>query len=169
MVERLLVRDLMSVGVATCAPDTPIIEIARVLIEKKLEAVVILNNEGHAIGIVSQKELVKAYTRDNHQQLTAEAIMHDGVPSVPPDIPLTAAAQIMQDHDIRMIYLMHHAGGIAYPAAVLSYQHLLRHMAARSDEELNDLGIKAARQAPLDEFLQKRDAARKRASFPHQE
>ena len=169
MAERLLVRDLMSVGVATCAPDTPIIEIARVLIEKKLEAVVILNNEGHAIGIVSQKELVKAYTRDNHQQLTAEAIMHDGVPSVPPDIPLTAAAQIMQDHDIRMIYLMHHAGGIAYPAAVLSYQHLLRHMAARSDEELNDLGIKAARQAPLDEFLQKRDAARKRASFPHQE
>ncbi len=169
MAERQLVRDLMSVGVATCAPDTPIIEIAHVLIEKKLEAVVVLNNEGHAIGIVSQKELVKAYTRDNHQQLTAEAIMHDGVPSVPPDIPLTAAAQIMQDQDIRVIYLMHHAGGIAYPAAVLSYQHLMRHMVARSDEELNDLGIKAARQAPLDEFLQKRDAARKRASFPHQE
>ncbi len=169
MAERLLVRDLMSVGVATCAPDTPIIEIARLLLEKKLEAVVVLNEEGHAVGIVSQKELVKAYTRDNHQQLTAEAIMHDGVPSVPPDIPLTAAAQIMQDQDIRVIYLMHHAGGIAYPAAVLSYQHLLRHLAARSDEELNDLGIKAARQAPLDEFLQKRDAARKRASFPHQE
>ena len=169
MAERLLVRDLMSVGVATCAPDTPIIEIARLLLEKKLEAVVVLNEEGHAVGIVSQKELVKAYTRDNHQQLTAEAIMHDGVPSVPPDIPLTAAAQIMQDQDIRVIYLMHHAGGIAYPAAVLSYQHLLRHLAARSDEELNDLGIKAARQAPLDEFLKKRDAARKRASFPHQE
>ncbi len=169
MAERLLVRDLMSVGVATCAPDTPIIEIARLLLEKQLEAVVVLNNEGHAIGIISQKELVKAYTRDKHQQLTAEAIMRDGVPSVPPDIPLTAAAQIMQDQGIRVIYLMHHAGGIAYPAAVLSYQHLLRHLAAHNDEELNDLGIKAARQAPLEEFIQKRDAARKQARFPHQE
>lgn len=169
MAERLLVRDLMSVGVATCAPNTPIIEIARLLLEKKLEAVVVLNEEGHAVGIVSQKELVQAYTRDNCRELTAEAIMHDGVPSVPPDIPLTAAAQIMQDQGIRVVYLMHHAGGIAYPAAVLSYQHLLRHLTARSDEELNDLGIKAARQAPLDEFIQKRDAARKRAGFPHQE
>lgn len=169
MAERLLVRDLMSVGVATCAPDTPIIEIARLLLEKQLEAVVVLNEEGHAVGVVSQKELAQAYTRDNRQELTAEAVMRDGVPSVPPDIPLTAAAQIMQDQGLRVVYLMHHAGGITYPAAVLSYQHLLRHLAARSDEELNDLGIKAARQAPLDEFIQKRDAARKRAGFPHQE
>lgn len=169
MTERLLVRDLMSVGVATCPPDTLIVEIARLLLDKQLEAIVVLDQEGHAVGVVSQDELVEAYTRDNWRDLTAEAVMCDGVPQVPPDIPLTAAAQIMQDQRVRVLFLMHHAGGIEYPAAALSYRSILRHLAARSDAELQDLGIAAARQPPLETFIQKRDAARQRSRLPDQE
>jgi CBS domain-containing protein len=166
MAERLLVRDLMTVGVATCSPETPVADIARLLLEKELEAVVVLDQEGFAAGIVSQDELARAYTRDDCRDLTAEAIMWERVPQVPPDIPLAAAAQLMQDQGVRMLFLMHHAGGIEYPAAAISYRHILRHLAARSDDELRDLGIAAARQAPLDKFIQKRDAARRRGRSP---
>ncbi len=76
---------------------------------------------------------------------------------MPPDIPLTAAAQMMQDQRVRVLFLMHHAGGIEYPAALISYQHLLRHLAARDDDELRDLGISAARQSPLETFIQRRE------------
>jgi hypothetical protein len=55
---------------------------------------------------------------------------------------------------------MHHAGGIEYPAAVLTYKHLMRLLAARSPEELADLGIQARRQSPIETFIQRRDAAR---------
>jgi hypothetical protein len=89
--------------------------------------------------------------------------MQDGVPQVPPDIPLPVAAQIMQDQGVRVVYMMHHAGGIAYPAAMLSYKHLLRHLAMESQSDLNDLGIKAEREAPLETFIRRRDAARQRA------
>ncbi len=68
----------------------------------------------------------------------------------------------MQDQGIRTLFLMHHAGGIEYPAAVLSYYHLLRHLVADSDEELRDLGVKAVRQTPLEAFINRRDAARRR-------
>jgi CBS domain-containing protein len=48
---RKLVRDLMKVGVASCAPETPITDIARLLKEKGLDTVIILDpEEGHAIG-----------------------------------------------------------------------------------------------------------------------
>ncbi len=169
MAERLLVRDLMSVGVATCPPATPIADIARLLLDKDLEAVVVLDPEGFAVGIVSQDDLVQAYTRQDWRDLTAESIMREGVPQVPPDIPLAAAAQLMRDKGVRVVFLMHNAAGIIYPAAALSYRHLLRHLAARSDDELQDLGIAAARQAPLDKFIEKRETARRRSQFPNQE
>jgi hypothetical protein len=38
----------------------------------------------------------------------------------------------------------------------------LRLLGARTKEELRDLGIRAARQSPLEAFIQRRDAARRR-------
>jgi CBS domain-containing protein len=156
-----LIRDLMTVGVLTCSPSTPAGDLARLLLEKGAEAVIVLDpTDGNALGMVSQAELVRVCASENAAQLTAEEIMREGVPQVPPDIPLEAAAQIMLDQGLRVLFLMHHAGGIVYPAGVLTFNHLLRMLAARSAEELHDLGIKASRQSPLEAYLQRRDAAR---------
>jgi CBS domain-containing protein len=158
-----LVRDLMTVGVPTCSSETSVIDLARLMLEQGWEAVVVLDAlEGHALGVVSQDELVRAYTHSEYRKISVMDIMRDGVPQVPPDIPLTTAAQIMQDQGVRVLFLMHHAGGIEYPAAMISYRHLLRHLIASDDEELRDLGIRAERQAPLDLFIQRREAARNR-------
>lgn len=160
-----LVRDLMSVGVLTCSPETPVVELTRILLEKDLEGAVVLDDRGHAAGIVSRDDLIRTYASgDDVQGLAVETMMQDGVPQIPPDIPLTAAAQIMQDRAVRIIFLMHHAGGIEYPAAMLSYTHLLRHMAMESVDDLSDLGIKADRESPLEAFYKRRDEARRQAS-----
>jgi len=165
-----LVRDLMTVGVPRCAPDTPIIDVARRLLQEDLEGLIVLDREGHAVGVVSRKELIRAYGRDDFQSLTAEEVMSEGVLQIPPDIPLGTAAQIMEDEGVRIVFMMHHAEGIYYPAAVLTYTHILRHIAADDANDLNDLGIKAQREPPLDTFIKRRDAARRRgASSPDQE
>ncbi len=169
MTPHTLVRDLMTVGVRTCPVGTPIVKIARLLLEEGLESVVVLDQEGHAVCLVSQDELVRAYAHGDWENLTAEDVMRDGVPQIPPDIPLTAAAQLMQDQGVRAFYLMHHAGGIEYPAATISYRHFLRHLTAQEGDDLQDLGIKAARQSPLERFVQKRDAARRSTRFSDQE
>ena len=158
-----LVRDLMKVGVPTCSPETPVPALARLLLDNNFEAVVVLSPaDGHAIGIVSQQELVAAYSREGGRGLKAEDILREGVPQTPADIPLEAAAQIMLDSGVRVLYQMHHAGGIVYPAAMLAFSHLIRHLAAQSDEELSDLGIKARREAPLDAYFKRRTEARAR-------
>jgi hypothetical protein len=69
---------------------------------------------------------------------------------------------------ILQAFLMHNAGGIIYPAAVISYNHFLRHLAAQKIDDLRDLGIAAARQAPLEAFKQKQEAARQLRS-PYEE
>ena len=168
MTDIRLVRDLMTVGVTRCSPDTPITEIARTMLDTNLAALVVLDHDGHAVGVISQETLVQAYTRDD-LTLTAGDIMHEGVPEIPPDIPLAAAAQIMQDQGVRALFLMHHSDGINYPAAVITYRHLLRHLAAEDSTTLKDLGIRAERVSPLDTFIKRRDAARKRAVSPQEE
>ncbi len=154
-----LVRDLMTVGVLTCSPDTPVVDLTRMLLEKDLEGMVVLDMEGHAVGVVTHTELVRAYGFGGAAERTVGEIMRADVPQLPPDIPLTAAAQVMQDQGDRIVFLMHHAGGIVYPAAMLSFKHLLRHIAMRDVDEIRDLGISADRQTPVEAYIEKRDNA----------
>jgi CBS domain-containing protein len=150
----------MTVGVLTCAPDTPLGDLARLMLEKRLEAVAVLE-EGNAVGIVDQDDLVLAYTRQDVWSLNAEDVMQEEVPEVPPDVPILIAAQLMLDKGKRAVFMMHYSAGIGYPAGLLTYNHILRHLGARSVEEIRDLGIQAQRQSPLDAFIQRRDAARR--------
>jgi predicted transcriptional regulator len=162
-----LVRDLMTVGVLTCSTSTLIPVIAQAMLDKDVEAVVVLDAEGHGIGIVGRDELVEAFSRPDHLQLNAEDIMRDGVPQIPPDIPLTAAAQLMQDQNIRVFFLTHHAGGITYPAAVISYTHFIKYLANGQPETPKDLGIGAERKAPLDLFYERLAEQRKQNQNTH--
>jgi CBS domain-containing protein len=155
-----LVRDLMTVGVVTCPPGASIQELAALLLDSGLDDLIVLD-DGHALGVIGQDDLVKALARQDVHTLQARDILREDVPQVPPDIPLTAAAQIMRDLGIRTLFLMHHASGIEYPAAMISYAHLLRLLAAQDPGDLRDLGIQADRQSPLEKYFQKRDAARR--------
>jgi CBS domain-containing protein len=157
----VLVRDLMTVGVFTCPIDTLLVDLVNVLVENEREGAVVLDKEGHAVGVVTQNEIVKAYSQDDYQDKTVEDIMNPNVPQVPPDIPLNVAAQIMQDMGVRIVFMMHHAGGIEYPAAMLTYKHLLRHVISKEKQDLRDLGISADRENPLEKFLIKRNQARR--------
>ncbi len=152
-----LVRDLMTVGVVTCGSKIPVTTIAEAILEKDIEAVVVLDDMGHALGIVGKAELIKAYGRGDYHDLVADDIFSDGVPQFPPDIPLSAAAQLMLDQNVRVFFLMHRAGGIEYPAAAISFKHFLRHMAMEEPEDLKDMGISADRKSPLETFLERRD------------
>jgi predicted transcriptional regulator len=154
-----LVRDLMTVGVVTCSPQTTVPELAQLLLDHDLDEVIVLD-DGKALGVVGQDELVAAFTEDGAKSLTASDVMREGVPQIPPEIPLKAAAQIMRDQGVRVLFLMHHAGGIEYPAAAISYKHYLRYLAADDLSDLHDLGIKAGRTLPLEDFFQRRAAAR---------
>ena len=61
----------MTVGVPTCKWDTPIKDIARFLLEHHVEAMCVLDVEGHGVGVVGEPELVSAYGRDDLDDLKA--------------------------------------------------------------------------------------------------
>jgi CBS domain-containing protein len=159
---RNLVRDLMQIGVTTCPGSTSIAELAEIMVSRDLFSVVILDPEdGNAVGVVDQSDLVHAFSLDHYEDLTAEQIMQETIPQIPADIPVKTAIQMMLDNHLHTFYLMHHSGGISYPAAYFSYKNVLRLLAARDEKDLSDLGFEKEKRLPLEEFYKKRDVARR--------
>jgi CBS domain-containing protein len=157
----LLVRDLMTVGVPTCKPDSLVADIARFLLQHDVEAMCVLDEEGQAIGVVGPEELVAVHAHENAAGLTAEDVMTEGLPELDAETPLAVGAQLMKDRGTRIAYIMHISAGISYPAAYISYRHVLQHLAARDESELRRPA--SPRKSPLETFIQRRDEARKRA------
>ena len=155
----------MTVGVPTCKIDSLVTDIARFIIDNNAEEMVVLGSEGEGVGIVGYEELVNAYGREDVRSLKAEDVMREGVPELPADIPLTAAAQMMKDKHVRVAYMTHNSAGIIYPAAMISYKHIIRHIAAKDENELKDLGLTAERKTPIEAFIERRDEARRKAGI----
>ena len=68
-----LVRDLMHIGVVTCQADTSLVEAVRTLLREDLESLIILDDNSHAVGMLSRREAVAVYGRSG-------ADMHDVLP-----------------------------------------------------------------------------------------
>ncbi len=155
-----LVRDLMHIGVTTCQADTLLVEAVRILFREGLESLIVLDGHSHAVGMLSRREAVAAFGQSGAnmrdiETLTVGEVMRPDIPQVPPDIPATAAAQIMLDQGVREIYLMHHGGGISWPAAVLRFEDVLRYLAAESEADVADMGAGAPRKSPIEAFIER--------------
>ena len=153
-----LVRELMTVGVFTCTADTLIADLVPHFLEKNLEEAMVME-DGNAIGVIGREELVSAIENPEWRSLKVVDLMREDFLIIPPDTTLILAIKLMQDKNVRAAFMIHNAGGLIYPAGILTYRHILHLLAAKTPEDLADLGFNASRQSPLEAFIQKRDAA----------
>lgn len=129
-----LARDIMKIGVPVCAPDSKLEEVAKIMLRDGADAVVVLDEDG-AVGVVSQSDLVRAFTR-NWQLLAAKDVMTEKILSVEPEAQLTAVANLMQDEKVHQIFIMHEHPATGKPSAVVTMRAIVREMAGLPPERL---------------------------------
>jgi CBS domain-containing protein len=56
-------KDIMTERVLTVAPDTPVAHVARLLREKHISGVPVVNQQGRVVGIVTEIDLIKRHAR----------------------------------------------------------------------------------------------------------
>ena len=123
------VRDVMSRGVVTCAPDITVREAARRMVEHHLNALVVVDGaSGELEGIISRSDLARVYDQD-YDALTVESIMIQDVETIIPGIPVSAAVMIMQDRGVDRLVIMHSKPAPQRPVAVLSLSDIVRDIA----------------------------------------
>ena len=133
MMSDKLVRDVMRRGVITCWADESLLDVAHRLREYTINAIFVLDDSGRAEGVISQIDLARAYVQGEWQDRAAEEIMTPDVVTVPADVPLDAAVQIMLDKRIRRLLIVQGGRTPNRPVGVLSLSDVVIEMCKAGD------------------------------------
>ncbi len=123
-----LVRDVMHRGVITCFPDTPLKEVARIMIQSDIREVVVIGDKAEVCGVISDCLLVqKAYGKDL-DKMVAEDILLPYTVTISPEATLTEAIKLMREKKIRNLIIV--AGEwLRRPVGIISCTDIVREMA----------------------------------------
>lgn len=135
---RAYVNDIMTTGVVTVRPDTPLREVAALLRQHRVSGLPVTAGDGTVIGVVSKSDLLALAAGQHHrgrrragQDSAGELMTHPAV-TVSPDVPVQAAAWLMHSRRLQRLPVVDREGrleGIVSRSDVLSVFH-------RSDEEI---------------------------------
>ena len=94
------VREIMTRNVITVTEDTPVLEVARLLSEKRISAVPVCNPDGAVVGLVSEFDLLA------REGKTARDVMSPGIISVTEDTDVEEARFLLIERRIRRVPVM---------------------------------------------------------------
>ncbi|MEU7721948.1 CBS domain-containing protein [Streptomyces tibetensis] len=132
------VRDIMTVDPVTVEPQTSVAEVARIMRDEDLGAVLVTDGD-HLRGLVTDRDLVvrSVSKGGDPERISVAAACSDELVTVGPDEDLTQAVELMREHSVRRIPVVDHG----HPVGIVS----LGDMAMERDPESALGDISAAR------------------------
>ena len=132
------VQDWMR-GVITCAPETPVIDVAAKLDAHDISALVVVDENGDALGVISRTDLVNArfiapYMK-HWRGLSAQHLMTKPVISVSAETTIEEAAQLLFEKHIHRLVVVEKSGYHLHPVGILSVTDLARHVGEQTKSE----------------------------------
>ena len=147
------VADVMTERVHVASPPTPFKVLVRMIEENRISAIPIVDHNGVPVGVVSESDLLLKerrrelavehdllhLRRRRHERAKAEGSVASDLMTSPPitigaDMPLTRAARLMQERNIRSLIVVDERGKIA---GLVSRSDLLQ-VFLRTDEDLRE-------------------------------
>lgn len=102
-----LIKDLMHAGLITCKPDATLGQVAVLLNQHHVHALVVTDRAGRALGIISDFDLLAGEWLSSDEEslavmrkLTASALMSQPVDSVESNVPLSDAVRALIEKEI---------------------------------------------------------------------
>jgi CBS domain-containing protein len=147
------VADVMTRPVVSVRADAPYSEIVTLLAKHSISAVPVVDTFGRVIGVVSEADLLhkieflgddteprffewgtRRANRAKARGFAAEDLMTSPAVTVAPSTPLTAAARLMEKHNVKRLPVVNDAGHLN---GIVSRNDLLK-MYLRPDTEIHD-------------------------------
>ncbi|MDI6799787.1 MAG: CBS domain-containing protein [Actinomycetota bacterium] len=122
----LLVRDIMHLGVVTCRLDTPLCEIAGLMVGHKIHCIVVVDEAGEACGVISDWGLLKAFGKDI-KTAVAEDIIDNRLLTVRPNALVSEAASMMVNEHVHRLVVMSEPP-LRRPVGVLAASDVVKEM-----------------------------------------
>jgi CBS domain-containing protein len=146
---RWRISDVMTTDVVTVSKETSYKQVARIMAERKVNAVPVVSRDGHVLGMVSEADVLRKQERafrrlgtglplrTRRERAQAQARNAAGLMTAPaitihPDAPLGSAARLMNGHRIRRLPVVDPSGKLV---GIVSRRDLLS-VFVRPDEEI---------------------------------
>lgn len=146
----MLAKDVMTSPVTTVGPDTPVAEVAALLLERHISAVPVVEADGRLIGIVSEGDLMRRSESGTERRhawwlalfsdpradareyvkshgLRARDVMSRELVTVGEDAPIDRIADLLEEHGIKRVPVVS-AGKVL---GIVSRANLLQALVAR--------------------------------------
>jgi signal-transduction protein with cAMP-binding, CBS, and nucleotidyltransferase domain len=106
---RMLVKDVMTSPVITVQEAASACKVAELMNDNKVGSVIVVDKDGNAIGIVTERDLVIRVLAKNLSCdcLKAKEFMTTPLVTVQPDISVTEAARTMNRRDVRRLGVLY--------------------------------------------------------------
>lgn len=136
------VEELMSRSVKSCSPADDLGVPARLMWEHDVGCVPVVDERGHAVGVVTDRDLcMAAYTQGRALSgIRVDAVMSRLLVACSPDDPLSHAEKLMRDYQVRRLLVIDAFGKLV---GMISQNDLVREAshessARRGDRELSE-------------------------------
>jgi len=97
------IKNIMQKKVVTVTEDEGIQKLCKILTQKKLTGLPVVNKKKTLVGFVSERDIIAAFGKQTCLDMTIKKIMTRKVKTVDPDDPLVAASKIFQQFQIRIL------------------------------------------------------------------
>lgn len=103
-----VVRDIMTKEIVTIDADKSALEAAKLMTEKGISSLFIVDKDGNPVGIISERDFIKKICAKELaiSQVKAGDIMSRLLTTAGPDTPIEVAVQRMVNHKIRRLPIM---------------------------------------------------------------
>jgi len=110
-----LARDVMTMNPACCTPETPLEQVAKLMIQHDCGEIPVIDSTELVIGVVTDRDIVCRVVAQGKNPLayTAEICMSDPVITVPVETPLSEVLATMEKHQIRRVPVVDDEGRVA--------------------------------------------------------
>lgn len=152
------VADVMNRDIVTVKPETPINDAIHLLSERKISGLPVVNDEGKLVGVLSESDLMwresgvtppayimvldsviylenpARYERELHKalgQTVKEVMTEKSITTIHPDQPLTKAAKLLLQRDIRRLPVVDDQNRLV---GILTRGDVMRVIAADAEE-----------------------------------
>ena len=130
-VDQRPVQAVMHPGVITCSEATTVDEVARTMVENHIHAVVVVDEQGYASGVVSQTDMVLARqgrSPADVAHMTAADIMTPDLITCTLDTPVSDVITTLTRNRIHRLVVVQEEGEHLRPVGVISMTDIIRQM-----------------------------------------
>ncbi len=123
------VSDIMHIGVVSCPRSASVMDAARKMLDQGIHAVVVVADDGHAVGVVSQTDVVLARqgrTVEQAAALSVGDIMTPTLVSCTRDRALSEAITLMTRNRVHRLVVVEDQNGKLMPVGILSMTDVIR-------------------------------------------